>query len=316
MANNPLEIKERIVSIFRRKGPSLPVHIAKEINLSILFASAFLSELLSEKTIKISNMKVGGSPIYFIPGQEQSLEKYSSYLKNKEKEAFLLLKQKKFLQDSKQTPAIRVALRAIKDFAFPFKKDEEIYWRFFTVPESEFKEESKEEVVEKKKEIKEEVIVTKVPARRGQDAVQKLGGHETKKEEKTPIKKEKDLGILEEKEKPKTKKKIIKKKVSKKEDDNFFNKIKEFLSQKSIDILDIESFNRKDLTLKINVKGKEEMLIGYNKKRLTETDIIKAHKKTQELNLKYQILSLGEPSKKLKEFIEAIKDLSDIGKVE
>jgi len=34
---------------FKRRGPSLPVHIASETGLSMLFASAFLSELLSEK---------------------------------------------------------------------------------------------------------------------------------------------------------------------------------------------------------------------------------------------------------------------------
>ena len=43
------EIKAKIMSVFEKKGPCLPVHIAKETGLSILFASAFLSELLTEK---------------------------------------------------------------------------------------------------------------------------------------------------------------------------------------------------------------------------------------------------------------------------
>jgi len=37
------EIKEKIILILRKNGPSLPVHIAKEIETSILFTSAFLS---------------------------------------------------------------------------------------------------------------------------------------------------------------------------------------------------------------------------------------------------------------------------------
>ena len=87
-------------------------------------------------------MKVGNSPVYFIPGQERLLENFSQYLKSKEKEAFLLLKEKRFLKDNQQEPAIRVALREIKDFAIPFKKPEtdELFWRYFTIPESEFKE--------------------------------------------------------------------------------------------------------------------------------------------------------------------------------
>jgi len=65
-ARNALEIKERILSLLRRRGPSLPVHIAKETGLSILFAGAFLSELVADKQIKFTDMKVGSSPIYFL----------------------------------------------------------------------------------------------------------------------------------------------------------------------------------------------------------------------------------------------------------
>ena len=125
-------LKENILSVLRQRGPSLPVHIARGTNLSILFASAFLSELLSERKIKISNMKVGSSPIYYIPGQETQLENFSHHLNSKEKEAFGILQNKKILKDTEQNPAIRVALRSIKDFAIPFQKGEEIFWRYFT----------------------------------------------------------------------------------------------------------------------------------------------------------------------------------------
>ena len=106
------DTREKIMSILKTRGPSLPVHVAKETSLSMLFASAFLSELLSEKRIKISNMRVGNSPIYFIPGQEPKIENFSQHLKSREKDAFILLKEKKFLKDKNQEPAIRIALRA------------------------------------------------------------------------------------------------------------------------------------------------------------------------------------------------------------
>ena len=145
------DIKEKILFILRKRGPSLPVHVARETGLSMLFASAFLSELLSEKKIKISNMKIGSSPIYFLLGQESMLENFSQHLKSKEKDAFILLKDKTFLKDKEQDPAIRVALRAIKDFAIPFKKDEEIFWRYFTIPETEYKIKEKPREIEKEK---------------------------------------------------------------------------------------------------------------------------------------------------------------------
>jgi len=303
---NPIKIKDNILSILRRKGPSLPVHVAKEIEMSILFASAFLSELLSEKTIKITNMKVGGSPVYYLPGQERYLEKYSQHLKSKEKEAFLLLQQKKFLKDKDQNPAIRVALRSINDFAFPFKKNNELYWRYFTAPESDFivDKPKKEEIVEKKiKEKEKSERITKSTIKVGRDFLE-----EPQKTQKT-----KTLNIFDKKEK--SKKKTIKKKPVKKTNDKFFNKVKEFLSQKSIEILDIESFSKKDIILKVNSDRGERLIVAYNKKRINENDIVNAHKKALELNLKYDILSLGDHSKKLDNLIKAIKNLSQIERV-
>src|SRR4030042_1495973 len=166
MTQDAMQLKEKIISFIQLRGPSLPVHIAKETGLSILFASAFLSELFNEKRINISNLKVGSSPLYFISGQEPQLENFSKYIKSKEKEAFLLLKEKRILKDSELHPAIRVALREIRDFAIPFKKDK-------------------------------------------------------------------------------------KKKQNKKMDENFFNKIKEFLEKKNIEILDIKDFRNNEAILKI-----------------------------------------------------------------
>jgi len=284
-----MQTKEKILSLLKMNGPSLPVHIAKGTGLSILFASAFLSELFYERKVRISDIKVGSSPLYLLPGQESQLERFSQYLKSKEKEAFLLLKDKKFLKDVEQEPAIRVAMREIKDFAIPFKRDEEIYWRYFTVPEEE---------LNKKEEPKEEIIVEEIPEK-----------VEEEQEEK------KELGIFEE-ESPKPEKKKTKRRGNKKQDEKFFNKIKEFLSEENIEIIDIQSFNKNDLALKVNENKEEKLLIAYNKKKITNLDLLKAYKKSLEWNLPYIILSLGEPSKNLKELISAIRNLSKVEKIE
>jgi hypothetical protein len=117
--------------------------------------------------------------------------------------------------------------------------------------------------------------------------------------------------------KSKTKiKKPIKKKTSQKKNDKFFNKVKEFLTKKSIEILDIENFSKNDLILRIKINNQEKLLIAYNKKRINQEDIIKSYKKASELNLRYIILSLGDPLKKLNNFIEAIQNLDTIEKIE
>lgn len=268
------EIKEKIVTFFQNRGPSLPVHVAKEINLSILFTSAFLSELFNENRLKTSHMRVGSSPIYYLSGQENSLENYTEHLKSKEKEAFLLLKDKKILKDSELEPAIRVAIREIKDFAIPFKINDEIWWRFFTTDESEIKE----------KEIK------------------------TEPEEKIE---EKEFNIFDKKEESK---KISIKRA--KPGEKFFEKIKEFLSRSSVEIISIEGLKKEELILKIKIQEEEQLLIAYNKKKIGEKEILKAAKKADEFNLKYSILSLGELPKKIHNLIEALQNIKNIGKVE
>ena len=284
------EIKQKIINTLKIRGPSLPVHIAKEINMSILFTSAFLSELIAERRIKTSNMKVGSSKLHFLEGQEPNLEKFAHHLSFKEKEAFELLKQKKFLEDEKQVPAIRVALRAIKDFAIPIDRDK-IIWRYYLIPESEYNMEK--------------------PVPKPLPKIQE-------------IKKEKELGIFdktaEEKEKTleikKPKKSTRKSSSTQKKNEKFFDKVKEHLSKRNIEILDIVGFSKNDLTLKVNTNQREYLLVAYNKKRIKEEDIIKASKKASELGLRYIILSLGEPLKKLSNLIEAIKDFAGTEKIE
>ncbi|MEK6878425.1 MAG: hypothetical protein AABY22_02395, partial [Nanoarchaeota archaeon] len=122
------------------KGPSLPINISKYLQINSLFASAFLSELVNQNAIRVSNMKVGGSPLYYIEGQQKKLEDYYKYLHPREAEAYILLKQYKVLKDSDQDPVIRVALRSIRDFSHGFKMGEDIYWKFFLVSQEEINE--------------------------------------------------------------------------------------------------------------------------------------------------------------------------------
>lgn len=302
-----LQMKEKIISFIEAKGPSLPIQVAKETGMSILFSSAFLSELYNEKRLGMSNLRVGSSPLYFIPGQEPQLERFATYLKNKEKEAFQMLKEYKFLEDSKLHPAIRVALREIKDYAIPFKKDEEIFWKFFTISDDEIRSIIEKPEIEVVEIIKEEII------------------EEPKKEiievqEKT----EKVLGIFDEEKKVPKKKEPVKKikketkakKPNKKKDENFFNKIKEFLAEQKIEIIDIVNFKNDEAKIRVKKKDSEELLFAFNKKKITEKEIMKANKEASEEKMKYSILSLGETTKKLNDFIDAIRNLSEIGKIE
>ena len=277
-------IKNKIVNLLEKEGPSLPVKIAREIESSSLFTSAFLSELLSEKRIKMSIMKIGNSRLYFILGQESMLERFSQHLNSKEKEAFSLLKEKRFLKDSEQQPSIRVALRAIKDFAKPFRdsRTEEIIWRYFEINENDFEIKKKEEKSKKILEGKKEPV----------------------------------LGIFDKEEKikrPKEKKKVSRKKSSSKKDEKFFNQIKDFIRQNSLELKDIVGVGKNEFTLLVKKDGKEKILVAYNKPRINEADISKANKKAAEFQLPYIVLSKQGSLKKLSNLIENLKNLDSMG---
>ncbi|VVB79978.1 Uncharacterised protein [uncultured archaeon] len=287
MPQNAELIKEKIVNFISQNGPSLPVQIAKAAQLDGIFAAAFVSELLGEKKVKMTNMRVGTSPVYFIKGQEAQLENYAQYLKSKEKEAYLHLREMRFLKDSEQEPAIRVALNAIKDFAIPFQKGSEKYWRYFIEPEKEIEEEKKVEIKEIPKEevpIKSVVITEKVEKPKRQ----------IKKPAKTSAKSSP---------------------ANKKKEEKFLERVKEFLSKDSVEILSVEGFGKEELTLKVRVKGEEQILIAYNKKKISDKEVIKAAKKASEFKLKYSILSLGELPKKISDLIEALQNMKDIEKI-
>jgi hypothetical protein len=324
-------VKEQITKYLNEKGPELPVHIAKHLSMNSLFASAFLSEMASEGLVKISDMKVGGSPLYYTPEKYPMLENFMKFLNEKEREACLLLKEKKILEDSIQHPAIRVALRGLKDFAFAFKKDEKIFWRYFLISEEEVRkiieselprkseepkfEETSPKIIEEVKEIKK--IETKIEEPQKIEEIKK--SEEIEEINRQIEEKKKELELIEDKLRSKQEKEPkIKpqknKKLTKKEkiEDSFLNEIKPLIESKKIQILSLISFDKKHVFALVKINNQDYFLAAYNKKKVDDEDLMKAYKKSLNYNLPYHILSKGEASKKTKEIIEAYKKLSSI----
>jgi len=276
--------KDKILEVLRKRGPSLPIHIASETGLSMLFASAFLGELLSNNQIKISHMKVGSSPIYLIPGEEPKIEKYSQYLKSKEKDAFLLLKEKRFLEDSKQEPAIRVALREIKDFAIAFQREGQIIWRYFIISESEYKQSAKS---------------TETP-------LQNRVEHPSNKPDNNP----KKLDIFDKKQEtePKTSEPI------------FIPKVLDYLQRSNIKLIEKTEVKKREFLgigrIESDLGEMEVLLIGKDKKKITEKDLEKILEKIKENNRMVLLFTNGEIDKKAKEYYRKIKNLIYLKNIE
>jgi len=131
--------KEKILDIVKL-GPTLPTKVAKALGGGgdTMLIGAILSTLISSGDVKVSILKVGGSPLYYVPEQESKLEDFINYLNEKDKKTFRFLKENKVLQDSAQDSLTRVSLRTIKDFAKQFEVDYKsqkvLCWRFYAVP--------------------------------------------------------------------------------------------------------------------------------------------------------------------------------------
>ncbi len=80
-------VNEKILQLLKLKGPVIPAQISKEIETNIIMASAYLSELSSNNLVKISNIKIGGSPLYYLLGHEHRLQDFSNKLHEKEKKS-------------------------------------------------------------------------------------------------------------------------------------------------------------------------------------------------------------------------------------
>ena len=331
---NPNDIRDKIKSFIRLRGPSLPIHVSKEIKIETLFTSAFLSELASMKEIKISNMKVGGSPLYFIPGQEEELELSYTYLPGKEKEAFLLLKEKKILKDNELEPAIRVALRSIKDFAFPImillEGEKILYWRFHSMPDLQAKLLIENELKQKHEQAKTEEIAEKQKEkekaeeeRKRTSEQEKIKEAEEKKksEEKEIIKPEEKKKAKTEKEKPLLELKPIKAEKPKKpiEKSQFVNGITIKLITEDIEIIEEKLIRKKEFEAIVRVNsdvGKIKFLcIAKDKKSITDNDLTLGLQKARALKMPLLVISNGNLHKKAIAYLEQYSSLIKFKKV-
>ena len=93
-----MDARATIRAFLEIRGPSLPYAVGKEIGVNVTFASAYLAEMSDRGMVRISNLKVGGgSPLYYLPGQESQLQNFAQNLGEKQKKAFDMLKEKQVL---------------------------------------------------------------------------------------------------------------------------------------------------------------------------------------------------------------------------
>jgi len=315
--------EERIVEFMRREGPVLPHKLAKFLGTDMIITGAHLSELSSKKVVLVTSMKVGGgSPVYYLPGQEEKLQRFYDELNGKDKATFDLLKEKKILRDKDLDALTRVSLRNIKDFAKPLEVslngEKEVFWKWYLVKNEEAgilikeklapkKEEKAEEKIEgateetKKEEIK--VEPKPVETKSEQKDIKEKAEAGTKKETKT---KEAEKRILEKQEiLEKPEKKIDEKKDIK---NDFLEQIRGFFEQKKIEIVEEEVLRKTEINFMVKMPTPVGEILYYvkakSKKKCNDKDVSSAFLEGQMKKLPVLFLYSGEITKKAEEMLQ------------
>lgn len=292
---NVEEIKIKILNFLENNGPSLPIHISREIELSQVFTSAILSELVSAQKIKMSKLKIGSSPLYLLHKQEENLEKFAEEnFKGIEKTAYLKLKKEKIIDDLEQEPALRVALRSIKDFAIPIKFNERIVWKYAFIDNEEAKNLLTKTT--EKKSIKENTQTKEEDNKKNNEIKEKI----------TIKKEENKLDIFDEKEKRKKPKVKI-------NPEEFLLEVKTFLNEKEIRFIQEMETTKKEIIAKVQINsdlGKINfLLVAKNKKRPSLSDLSKAKKEANFERMPCLFIARGEPVSTAQDFLEENKNL-------
>lgn len=162
-----IEYRERILALAEAQ-PLLPNHVAKEMGVNTLMASAMLSEMSSKGILKVSALKVGSSPLYYKPDRKEHLLTFLGSLNDKDRKTAELLKEQRVLRDTAQEPLTRVSLRAIKDFAVPLNVSTngatELFWKWYLLSDQEAEQDIRNILEPKSKEAIPEKPREAVPA--------------------------------------------------------------------------------------------------------------------------------------------------------
>jgi hypothetical protein len=261
-----ISLKDKIIDFLKEKGPSTPVQVSQGVGRESIFVSAVLYELSQSKTILKTHAKIGGSRVYYMGGQEEKLSILSDYFSPVEKESFEYLKKLEVIYENKATPAMRVALSQMKDFAIENEINGKKFWRWYL---------SKKEPMDN---------LSKTTLNSAPELANNV---------KPQIKKK---SLME-----KTRKKVeIEDELSIKTESFFSENNIEIISKELI-----RKNSENNYTIKINSQlGKIEIFAcSKSKKRVSDQDVILAHQKGKNKNMLTLLLINGELTKKAQEYI-------------
>lgn len=297
-----MEYREQVLNLARQQ-PILPTAVAKALNTNTILAGAILSELCSKGHLKASTIKVGGSPLYYIPGNEHQLLNHTNNLNEKDRRTVDKLKEAKIIRESDTDPLTRVSLSQIKDFAYPlivqYDGKEERFYKWFALDDKEAENRIRE--ILEPKQTTQEPTIKEAPEAPEPQPKQPLTQTEQPKEKNEP-KTEQPKPSPKPKEKPKQ------------PTTTFWDDVHAFLTKNNITLEEKQTNRKNDYDLIITVPSAMGNLTYYckakRKKRITDADLSNAYVHGQVKKLPVIYLTDGELTKKAKDIKNQLKGLT------
>ncbi|MEM4260005.1 MAG: hypothetical protein QXG00_02110 [Candidatus Woesearchaeota archaeon] len=303
--------EEDVLSLVKKQGPTIPARIVKEVGGDTFLIGAILSNLVNKGEIKMTNVKLGGTPFYYVPEHSSRLVELKKYLNEKDIKTFELLYQQKILKDEDQTPLVRVSLRNIKDFAVPIevsKGDDDpiLFWKFYTVDNNDIQSILKErygkkDVTKEKSEQEKDKVIKKEKIT--EEIVEKAFENELIEEEQKKI-------LEEEKNKLKSEKEIAKKDIKKEravKREDFINKVMAHFKTKNIEVVETSIIRKGEIDFLVKIPTPigtmEYFCKARDKKKISDGDVATAFIQGQQKKLPVLFLTNGELTKRTKEML-------------
>ncbi len=276
--------KSEVFEVVKSHGPIIPIRIKKVIGRGdSVIVGAYLSQLLKSGDVKITSVKIGGSPFYYVSGQESKLDALSEHLNEKDKRTYFLLREKNVLRDSTQEPLVRVSLRNIPDFAkkvnVNLKSGKELFWKHYSLSDSEAVEHIKNLLGVKKPEpVKEEVSKPKVQEEVEKEVVEKQDAQT----------------------------RLDPKPIQRSDMSEFETRVRSYFISKEIEVLSFDQVrNNREYDFHVNIPtsvGKAEYFCKCrNKKSVNEGDLSSAYLAGLKKRLPVLFITTGEVNKSTKE---------------
>ena len=308
---------EKIITLLRQRGPLVPNDLKKTLGVDSMILGAVLSELNSRGQVKITKLKKGASPFYYIPGQEQLLEKLTEFLNPKDQNTVRLLQEQKVIQESTQEMFVRVSLRNIPDYVREFmvqtSQGPYRFWRYYLMSEAEAMKFLEDKFAPKKEAPKEkpkEVVIEKIIEPK---VVKEKQVKEKQEEKSVEVKKSKPLPIQN---KTAPKPRILENEKQQSlqvspslEKTPFYEKTITYFKENDIVLLSEEQISKdREYSFVVKIPSSVGHLKMYvharNKKKLNEGDVAPALLKAKTKDITCLFMTNGDFTKKSLDLME------------